>query len=314
MNLDLIFNTLMNKPKIFITGANGLLGQKLVKQLVEENEFEVIASGRGPCRLPGEGFTYVSLDITHKEAVLESFREIKPELVIHGAAMTQVDDCEKEREACYLANVTATENLIAAAEECDAHFTFVSTDFIFSGEKGPLTEDEEPAPVNYYGESKLIAEQRLMASNLKWAIARTVLVYGIAHDMSRSNIVLWVKSSLEAGKIIQVVNDQWRTPTLAEDLAAGCMLIAKKRAEGVFNISGDDFLTPYEMAIMTAEFFDLDQSLIRKADSSTFTQPAKRPPKTGFIIKKARKELGFEPKTFRTGIGILAKQIKLARS
>ncbi|MFC3880223.1 SDR family oxidoreductase [Algoriphagus namhaensis] len=301
------------KEKIFITGANGLLGQKLVAQLVEEGKFEVLASGRGECRLPGDGFTYVSLDITDRESVEEVFQKYQPNTVIHGAAMTQVDDCEKDREACYLANVTATENLIGAAERVKSHFIFVSTDFIFSGEKGPLTEDEEPNPVNYYGESKLIAEQKLIASSLKWAIARTVLVYGIAHDMSRTNIILWVKKSLEEGKTIQVVDDQFRTPTLAEDLAAGCILIANQKAEGVYNISGEDFLTPLDMALMTADYFGLDKSLIKKADSSTFTQPAKRPAKTGFIIEKAKNELGFQPKTFRAGIAILAKQIILAR-
>lgn len=302
------------KEKIFITGANGLLGQKLVAQLVGEGKFQILASGRGKCRLPGDGFTYVSLDITDHVAVQTAFAKYEPSVVIHGAAMTQVDECEKDREACYLANVTATENLVEASEKCNAHFVFVSTDFIFSGEKGPLTEDEEPSPVNYYGESKLIAEQKLMASKLKWAIARTVLVYGIAHDMSRTNIILWVKKSLEDRKTIQVVDDQFRTPTLAEDLAAGCILIANQKAEGVYNISGEDFLTPYDMAIMTADYFELDKSLITKSDSSTFTQPAKRPLKTGFIIDKAKNELGFQPKTFRTGIGILAKQIILARS
>jgi dTDP-4-dehydrorhamnose reductase len=153
-----------------------------------------------------------------------------------------------------------------------------------------------------------------MESKTKWTIARTVLVFGIAHDMSRTNIILWVKSSLEAGKQIQVVDDQFRTPTLAEDLAAGCILIANQGATGIFNISGSDFLTPLEMAYMTADYFHLDKDLITRADSSTFSQPAKRPLRTGFIIEKARKQLGFEPKTFQTAIGFLAKQITLARS
>ncbi len=153
-----------------------------------------------------------------------------------------------------------------------------------------------------------------MKHSTKWAVARTVLVYAIANDLSRSNIILWVKSSLEAGKEIQVVDDQFRTPTLAEDLATGCILIAELSAEGVFHISGSDYLTPFQMAIMTAAYFGLDKTLIKRADSSTFTQPAKRPLKTGFIIEKAREQLGFQPKSFREGIAILANQIILARS
>jgi len=134
-------------------------------------------------------------------------------------------------------------------------------------------------------------------------------VYGIADDMSRSNIVLWVKKSLEEKKTIQVVNDQWRTPTLAEDLAEGCFLILKKEATGIFNISGKDFLSPYQMAIKTADFFGLDKSFIVESDSTKFTQPAKRPPKTGFIIDKAVNQLGYQPHSFEQGIDILAKQV-----
>ena len=303
-----------NKKKIFITGANGLLGQKLVSQLVEKGDFQVIASGKGECRLPGKGFGYAPLDITNATEVEKTLAEIKPDILIHGAAMTHVDQCELNQEACYDANVNATRYLIRAAEAANSHFIFVSTDFIFSGEEGPLDESAEASPVNYYGETKLEGEQLVMASKTNWSIARTVLVFGIAHDLSRTNIVLWVKSSLEAGKEIQVVDDQFRTPTLAEDLAAGCILIAEKEAEGIFNISGPDFLTPYEMANITADYFGLNKELIKRADSTTFTQPAKRPLKTGFVITKAREQLGFEPKSFRTAIGILAKQIILARS
>ncbi|UZD24646.1 SDR family oxidoreductase [Algoriphagus halophytocola] len=303
-----------SKKTVFITGANGLLGQKLVNQLLGNDQFYIVASGRGACRLPGEGFEYISLDISDEAEVQKVIAHAAPDIIIHGAAMTHVDECELNQEACYDANVNATAYLVKAAEACQAHFIFVSTDFIFSGEEGPLDESGIPAPVNYYGESKLLGEKMVMRSKTKWAIARTVLVFGIAHDLSRSNIVLWVKSSLEAGKTIQVVDDQYRTPTLAEDLAAGCILIAEQGAEGVFNISGPDFLTPYEMANTVADFFGLNKDLIKRADSTTFTQPAKRPLKTGFIIKKAQEQLGFEPKTFRTAIGILAKQIILARS
>ncbi len=303
-----------SKKKIFITGANGLLGQKLVQQLVEHNEYIVYASSKGESRLPGTNFNYVSLEITDPEQVAATIEEINPDIIIHGAAMTNVDQCEQNQEACFDVNVNATRYLVEAAEAVQAHFIFVSTDFIFSGEKGPLDEEEVPAPVNYYGETKLLGEQIVMKSKTKWAIPRTVLVFGIAHDMSRTNIILWVKSSLEAGKQIQVVDDQFRTPTLAEDLAAGCILIANQGATGIFNISGSDFLTPFEMAHMTADYFQLNKDLIKLADSSTFSQPAKRPLRTGFIIEKARKQLGFEPKTFQAAIGILAKQIILARS
>lgn len=306
-----------NPIKVLVTGANGLLGQKLIDQLRADPEIKVIGTGKGQSRLPDlwkGSYEWREMDVTIKPKVLEVFAEIKPDAVIHTAAMTQVDDCEKEKDQSIIANIDAVSNLIDACRINDAHFVHLSTDFIFDGKAGPYTEEAVPNPVNFYGWTKLEAENRVKDSGIKWAIVRTVLVYGIANDMSRSNIILWVKKSLEEGKAIKVVNDQWRTPTLAEDLAEGCTLIVKKGATGIFNISGKDFLTPFEMAIKTADYFGLDKSLIIEVDSTLFTQPAKRPPKTGFIIEKAKNELGYSPKSFTEGIGILSKQIKLADS
>lgn len=237
-------------------------------------------------------------------------QEQKPDVVINAAAMTQVDHCETQREECWRQNVGGVENLVKAVEAVKAHLVHVSTDFIFDGTRGPLTEEEQPAPVNFYGESKLAGEKVVQQSKCSWAILRTVLVYGITPDMSRSNIVLWVKKSLEEGKKIQVVNDQWRTPTLAEDLAQGCYLAAKQKATGIFNISGETMMTPYDIALATADFFKLDASLIQATDSNQFKQPARRPLKTGFIIDKAKRELGYAPHTFREGLQIMAQQMR----
>jgi dTDP-4-dehydrorhamnose reductase len=295
--------------RILITGSNGLLGQKLIKLLCDKG-VNVIATSRGANRLPNDGqYQYESLDIVNQQQVLDVVSKYKPDVIINTAAMTNVDQCESEKEACWDLNVNAVKYLTEACEITGTHLLHVSTDFIFDGSHGPLTEEEAPNPISYYGESKLAAEKLVTESQIKWSIARTVLVYGIAHDMSRSNIVLWVKNSLEAGKAINVVNDQWRTPTLAEDLAMGCYLISKKTAEGIYNISGEELMTPYDIAIKTAEHFQLDKSLISETDGSKFSQPAKRPPKTGFIIDKAKTELGYSPKSFEEGLKVLASQL-----
>ncbi|MCO6359637.1 SDR family oxidoreductase [Roseivirga pacifica] len=298
--------------KILITGSNGLLGQKLVQLILAKGEDELIATARGANRLPipEEKYTYQSLDITNRADVLATIERFKPDAVVHTAAMTNVDQCETEQEACWKLNVGAVEYLIEACKNTGAYLLHLSTDFIFDGENGPYDEEGKPNPISYYGESKLAAEELLFKSSISYGIARTVLVYGIAHDMSRNNIILWVKKSLEDKKEIKVVDDQLRSPTLAEDLAMGCYLMAKQKAEGVFNISGKDVLTPYQMAIKTADFFNLDVSTMTKADASTFTQTAKRPPRTGLIIEKARTQLGYEPRSFDEGIAIVAEQIK----
>ncbi len=297
--------------KVLITGSNGLLGQKLVALISGNKNYQLLATARGADRLGSDGsYQYAELDITREAEVTKLVSEFQPDFIIHTAAMTNVDQCESDKEGCTLLNVTATDYLIKAAEKNKAFFIHLSTDFIFDGTKGPLLEEDVPNPISFYGQSKLDAENLVTASKLKWAIVRTVLVYGIVKDMSRTNIVLWVKKSLEDKKTINVVDDQWRTPTLAEDLAIGCFLIMEKEATGVFNISGKDLLTPYEMANQTADFFKLDKSYINKADSSTFTQPAKRPPRTGFIIEKAKSVLGYAPHSFIEGIQVMIKQME----
>lgn len=296
--------------RILVTGSNGLLGQKLTHLLQQDKDVYLIATARGKSALKITRGEYHSLDICDRASVENVVRSTRPDVIINTAAMTQVDDCEAQRDACWKANVTAVENLVRSCDALHIHLVHVSTDFIFDGSHGPLDENATPNPVNFYGESKLAGEKIIEASPISWAILRTVLVFGITRDMSRSNIVLWVKNSLQQNKTIQVVNDQWRTPTLAEDLAMGCYLAAKKRALGVYNISGKDFMSPYDIAIRTAEFFQLDKALIKATDSTKFTQPAKRPPKTGFIIDKARKELGYQPHSFEEGLAILARQIE----
>lgn len=302
--------------RILITGANGLLGQKLVDLLTQQPDVELIATARGDNRLPfSDGYTYQSMDISNRQQVLDVISDVRPNVVIHGAAMTDVDKCEVQKDACWTQNVHAVEYIIEACRTVDAFLLHVSTDFIFDGADGPYDETAEANPISFYGWSKQAGESAVRYSGradapLRWAIARTVLVYGIAHDMSRSNIILWVKKSLEDGKNIKVVTDQWRSPTLAEDLAMGCYLIADKEAGGIFNISGKEVLTPYDMAIKTADYFGLDKSLIAQADASTFTQVARRPPRTGFILDKARTVLGYDPHTFEEGIAVLARQLK----
>lgn len=297
--------------KILITGSNGLLGQKLINLLAGKVGYQLLATAKGENRLGdiGKSYNYKALDITNINEVDKIVTDFKPDFIIHTAAMTNVDQCETDKEGCTLLNVSATNYLVQAAEKNNCFFIHLSTDFIFDGTKGPLIEEDAPNPISFYGQSKLDAEKIVIESNLRWAILRTVLVYGIVKDMSRSNIVLWVKKSLEDKKTINVVDDQWRTPTLAEDLAIGCFLIIEKEAKGIFNISGKDMLTPYEMAMITADFFHLDKLYINKADSSTFSQPAKRPPRTGFVIEKAKTILGYTPRSFVEGISVMVEQM-----
>ncbi len=290
--------------KIAITGTNGLLGQHLVRLLLSKG-YQVVALAKGNDRSFNEshpGYKYYSVDISDDLNLHVLLCIEKPDILVHAAAITQVDECELNEKKCWDVNVQGTVRALVAAEFYSKHFIYVSTDFVFDGRKGNYSETDETSPISYYGVTKLQAESFVTDCEIPWAIVRTCLVYGNALSGTRSNIISWVKQNLEQNKPIKVVCDQVRTPTYVEDLAEGILLIIEKKAEGIFHISGKDVLTPYEMAIRTADNFGLNKLLIGKVDASLFVQPAKRPPKTGFDISKARRELGYEPVGFEEGL------------
>jgi dTDP-4-dehydrorhamnose reductase len=295
--------------KIMVTGSNGLLGQKLIHQLANRPDVTLLATARGNNRLKQQsGYAYTSLDITDGAAVLALCQSWQPDAIIHTAAMTQVDDCEDQQAACWELNVTAVDHLIRAAEAVNAHLVHLSTDFIFDGAAGPYDETAAPNPLSFYGKSKLAAEKLLLESSISYSIIRTVLVYGVAEDMSRSNIVLWAKGALEKGQPLRIVSDQFRTPTLAEDLAQGCILAAMKRAQGIYNISGKDQMSVLELVKRVAKYFDLPTDQISEVSTDTLNQRARRPLVTGFILDKARRDLGYEPHSFEEGIALVISQ------
>jgi dTDP-4-dehydrorhamnose reductase len=296
---------------VLITGSNGLLGQKLTDLYLTHPQVKLIATALGENRHPIKtGYVYQSLDITNITEVDAIVAQFNPQTIINTAAMTNVDACETDQLGCDKLNVEAVAYLVEAANKVNAQFIHISTDFIFDGTSGPYAEQDEPNPLSYYGHSKLKGENIVMEQATKWAILRTVLVYGLVHDMSRSNIVLWAKDALEKKKDIQVVDDQFRTPTLAEDLALGCFLAEQKEAQGVFNISGKDLMNIYELVERVAKRYGLSMDNVTKVKSNTLNQPAKRPPYTGFKLDKAMTQLDYKPHSFEEGMQLLEEQLK----
>jgi dTDP-4-dehydrorhamnose reductase len=288
---------------ILLTGANGFLGHYLVQQLLAKN-FSVIATGKGECRLPFKGqknFVYLPMDFTDPFSIHDVFEKTKPGVVIHAGAMGKPDECEMNQMKAYMINVEGTVHLLTNADELKSLFVLISTDFVFAGDKETYDETDAPGPVNYYGRTKLEAEQAVQDYAHDYAIVRTVLVYGKNHT-GRTNILTLVKEKLEKGEEYKVVDDQLRTPTYVEDLARGISAVVEKRATGIYHLSGKDILTPCQMAIKAAEHLKLDKSLIKKVTAADFSQPAKRPPRTVFTIDKARKELDYEPVSFEDGL------------
>ncbi len=301
--------------KILLTGSNGLLGQKIVYAMKQYPDVQLLATARGPNRIKDKtGYEYQEMDIENPEQVSEVFNCFKPDCVIHAAAMTNVDACELNPEACRKANIEALANLISASKICKSHFIFLSTDFVFDGSAGPYSEEDVPNPLSIYADSKLQGEQLVIQSGLDWCIIRTIIIYGVTDDAQRSNIVLWVKNSLEQKKTITVITDQFRSPTLAEDLADACIQAALRKAKGIYHVSGDETMSIIEMAYRIADFFGLDKSYIKPVTSEELNQPAKRPPKTGFNIQKAKRNLGYAPHTLNEGLTIVARQLAEKRT
>ena len=297
--------------RVLITGANGLLGQELVSQMSRSPEYDVLATGRdADPRFRGCSCGYTMLDVTSANDVRDLFQNFTPTVVVNCAAMTNVDQCETDRDACWRANVEAVEHLTRNCQAVGSRLVQVSTDFVFDGEAGPYRESDRPNPVNFYAKSKLAAENVVRGSGVEnWAIARTVLVYGAGEQLNRSNIALWVIDSLSNGREIQVVTDQWRTPTYVPDLANGIERIVRFEKTGTYHISGREFLSIYDFALKIAEVFDLDASLIRPTDGSRFSQTAARPPRTGFIILKAETELGYKPRPLTSALRQLGQRL-----
>jgi len=292
--------------KILITGANGFLGQQLILQLLADTQHAIIATGRGENRLSisHERLRYQSLDITDGLSASSFYKIENPSCIIHAAAMTQADKAETQKVDCWNANVTATRFLLEAAKPFQPYIIYVSTDFVFSGEAGPYDEAAATGPVNYYGSSKLAAEHAVLEAFPNAGIARTCLVYG-SNRGHRTTILDWILRNLQEGKSINVVNDQWRTPTYVNELAKGILLMIEKKAAGIYHLSGEELMTPYEMALSVAKQYSLDETLIKPISSASLNEVAQRPARTGFVTDKAKNELGFSHCSFKKALSLI---------
>ncbi len=292
--------------RILITGSNGLLGQKIVRQALKKG-ITFLATSKGDNRNPDcPSEKYQSLDICDATEIENVFSDFEPTHIIHTAAITNVDACELNPEECELVNVTATRYLFEAAQKINAHFQLLSTDFIFDGEKGNYKETDEPNPLSVYAKSKVDGEAILLNSDYKnHSVVRTIIVYGIGNNLSRNNIVCWAKEALSKGQTMNIIDDQFRAPTWADDLAWACLRICELNKIGIYHISGPETLSIYTIVERVANYFGLSTETLTKTDSSTLNQPAKRPPRTGFDLTKSRDELGYYPKTLEETLRLI---------
>jgi len=292
--------------RILITGSNGLLGQKVVDLCLSKGlPFLATSSGENRySKCPDS--QYQTLDITDEANIKVVFDQYLPTHIIHTAAMTNVDACEAQPEACDLVNRQAVYMLAKASLAIGAHFQLLSTDFVFDGEAGPYKETDQPNPLSVYARSKYEAEQLLQeVDGLNYSIVRTIIVYGQGEQLSRSNLILWAKEALQEGKPLNIVDDQFRAPTWADDLAWACVRICEMEQTGIFHISGPETISIYDIVLRVAKYYQLPTDQITRLKSNTLNQAAKRPPRTGFILDKAMRTLNYKPHTLEETFALL---------
>ncbi len=297
--------------RVMITGAHGLLGQKLALIIGAETTWEILLTDLAARTFfINQRFDYQQLDITNRADVKSLASAYKPDIIINTAAMTDVDGCETDKVAAWSINVDGLKNLIIAARRIDGcRVVQISTDYIFDGKSGPYDEQSRAAPLSYYGKSKLAAENALISSAVKGIIVRTQVLYGTGYEI-RPNFVSWVLSQLEIGAPFRVVDDQTGNPTLADDLAWGILKLLERNCEGVYHVSGTEALDRFSFARKIADIFEFDPGLISRTTSAEIGQAANRPADSTFITLKFEAAAGWRPGNVAQGLERLRFQIR----
>ena len=300
---------------LWITGASGVVGMKLVRQARAGGAFDRIcafthgeppsavsdagATGDASQRQSGAGtdavpLTWARLDIGDRDAVRAAAHDTPPAVILNPAAMTNVDACETRRPEALAANAAGPRYLAEVACATGAHLLHVSTDYVFPGDEqqpGPYREDAAPRAINWYGETKLAGERAVAevcdraGGATPYTIVRTALVYGRIPG-GRSNFVTWMAGELRAGRRVRIVTDQRNTPTLADDLAALLLWLAEHARTGIYHAAGPDLVGRDEWALAIARHFALDSTLIDWVTTAQLAQPAPRPRFSGLLCER----------------------------
>jgi len=276
--------------KLLITGASGLYGSKLAQKALSKG-LEVYSTDIQ--RLSAYG-NFVKLNITDKIHVEEAFKSLKPNVVVHAATLTDVDKCETNKELAWKINVEGTKNVVEAAKATDSFIIYISTDYVFSGEKGNYKETDVSNPINYYGLTKLKAEE-IVQTQKEYFIARPSVIYGSTPAAGKINFALWLIETLKKGEHAKIITDQWNSPTLNTSLAEMTLEVVERKLTGIYHLCGASKVSRFEFAEEIADVFGLDKNLLDKVTSSEFAWPAKRPMDSSLDTSKAQSSLKNKP-------------------
>ncbi|HDN83556.1 MAG TPA: dTDP-4-dehydrorhamnose reductase [Candidatus Altiarchaeales archaeon] len=287
--------------KIFVTGGSGLLGSKIT-EIAPERGYDVYS---GYCRHKPEFGKAVKLDLTDADSIVRAINDVEPDVIIHTAALTDVDRCEVDKDLAYKINVEGTKIIAEVARKFDSFLIYISTDYVFDGNEGLYKEEDETNPVNYYGYTKLLGEKYCQ----DFCIARTCVIYGAKPASGKVNFALWLINKLEKGESVRIVTDQYITPTLNTNLAKMLLEIAERKITGIFHLAGATRVSRFEFAKEIARVFGLDESLIIPSRMDEINWIAKRPRDSSLDASKAAKYLNEKPYDLRKALKVLKGEI-----
>jgi dTDP-4-dehydrorhamnose reductase len=289
--------------KFLVTGSAGLIGSQVVKDLIQKNHAVYSCYHT---QKPLQGIP-THLDLTDENQIIQTLEKIKPDRMIHLAAMTGVDLCETEKEIATMINTKATETLAKQAAKINAFFLYVSTDYVFNGINGLKKEDDTTNPLGFYGKSKLEGELVLNKLASNWCIARTSTPFGI-HPIKKS-FPLWVKENLEAKKEIPVLVDQFTSPTYVPNLSKMLIEITTRRITGTLHVSGATRISRYALAELVADKLHLDKSLLIPTKIDTMNWKAQRPKDSSLDVSFATEILNEQPQKIEQSIELFINEL-----
>lgn len=285
--------------KILGTGLQGLIGSRIVELLSSHYTFENISRTTGA-------------DITNRDQVIKAIRESEASIVLHMAAKADVDGCEADRilgedGQAWQINVEGTKNVAKACEQFGKKLIYVSTDFVFDGEKESYTEEDLPNPINWYARTKFEGEKIAKSLSTPWLIIRIAYPYR-AHFL-RNDFFRAIKVRLEKGESLQMVTDHIMTPTFVDDLPKALDILFQKNSKGIYHLAGGEYISPFESAVQIAKMFGYKTTGIEKTTRAEFFKGrAPRPFRLALKNDKIR-GLGVTMKTFEEGLREIKKQL-----
>jgi len=291
--------------KIFVTGGSGLLGSKIAEISLEKG-YDVYS---GYCHHKPEFGKAVKFDLTNANSIVKAINDVKPDVIIHTAALTDVDRCEVDKDLAYKINVEGTKIIAEMARKFNYFLIYISTDYVFDGNKGLYKEEDETNPINYYGYTKLLGENFCQ----DFCIARTCVIYGAKPASGKVNFVLWLINKLEKGEEVRIVTDQYITPTLNTNLAEMLLEVAERKITGIFHLAGTTRVSRFGFAKEIARVFGLDDSLIIPSRMDEINWIAKRPRDSSLDVSKAAKYLNEKPYDLRKALKILKGEMEGVR-